>query len=472
MSRTPRGLLAADLAHTNPWWGGKGWQSNDPQLEAVARAPFTWHPTALDDMAPPNVYTLRGPRRVGKSTLLKQQINRLCAEVDPRQIVYIAADLFRTRTDLQNIIQAARGMFPTLEGKPRYYFVDEITAIKDWHVAVKWLRDNTLASRDCFVLTGSSAADIAPGTESLAGRRGPDDALDRLLLPMPFPIFAHYAGFDLPSLPRLTIPDFYSPDGRAACQEALVYLDRLVIAYEQYLAVGGFPQAVAGLLRSGAVPAGFARDLWDVVQSDLRHVGVSRPEKCLRLLERLVHATCAPVAFRKLGEELDVDQRTAQSWVEALANSYLVFLLFKENDGVPDLNSVRKVYLTDPALASLPQRLAPGSGGPNPTQLAETVLAMAFFRTTERNAVDRFTRPQRLFYYTSKKNTEIDFLVHPGSRVADSKYVDTPDHREARAMVENFGEALLLTRTATDLDNPQSLIVPAPVFCWLLDQPV
>lgn len=74
--------------------------------------------------------------------------------------------------------------------------------------------------------------------------------------------------------------------------------------------------------------------------------------------------------------------------------------------------------------------------------------------------------------YQSRGYFEIDFLVYPDRKVADSKYVDVPDHREARAMVENFGEALLLTRTATDFENAKSAIIPAPIFCWLLDQPV
>jgi predicted AAA+ superfamily ATPase len=471
MSRTARGLLILDLAANNPWWSRPSWQDDDPQLSAARSAPFEWRPGMLADIAPPNVYTLRGPRRAGKSTVAKQIIARLCGEIDPRRIVYAAGESFRSRIDLQNFVQSALSWFPDLGNTPRYFFIDEITAVRDWHVAVKWLRDNTAARNHCFVLTGSSAADVAAGTESLAGRRGPDDGLDRLLLPMPFPEFVRCAGYALPEPPRLSLTDFYTDAGRDACRQALVHLPILVPAYEQYLTTGGFPQAVAGVRTTGTVPAGFIRDMRDVVQSDLRRAGVTRPETCLVLLERLAHAMCAPVSFQTLATDLRVDQRTAQAWTDALANSYLALVLFKEQSGAPDLNSMRKFYLTDPVLTLLPRNAAPAIPGPHITQLAEAAAAMAFFRATEGDAVDRFHRPLQVFYHTTKQNTEIDFRVLPADKVADSKYVDSPDHREARAMVANFGHGLLLTRTALDLDHEHAMILPASVFAWLLRQP-
>lgn len=85
---------------------------------------------------------------------------------------------------------------------------------------------------------------------------------------------------------------------------------------------------------------------------------------------------------------------------------------------------------------------------------------------------NRFNRPQKVFYHTTKQYTDIDFRVLPADKVADSKYVDSPDHRDARSMVDNFGHGLLLIRTAIDLDHERSTILPASVFAWLLHQPV
>lgn len=481
-ARAQRGTLVQALTRANPWWTNPQWQITDPQLTAAWRAPFAWTPRVLADIAAPNLYTLRGPRRVGKSTVLKQTVARLCAEgVDPRRVCYFAADALSTFQDLINLFQAARMLFPDLGDQPRYFLLDEVTAIPEWQRGVKWVRDNTPATGDCLVATGSSARDVAAGTTYLAGRRGPAVRLDRLLLPMAFPDFARCAGFDLPAPPALPFHAFATAEGRRACQDALVYIGTLVEAFEVFLLVGGFPQAIADFRQSAEVSAGFARDLWDVLQADLRALGMTRPEQGLRLLERVATGITGPLALRTLGEELAVSHTTAGAWLDALADAYLVLFLFQEGGGVPDTRKQRKVYPIDPFLARLPARRAPGAFDPEPSRLAEAALAAAIFRAVEGDAVDRFGEPGRLFYYRSPSGTEIDFLVPPfngsaelGRRasVAESKYVDAVTINDSKAMAVNFGGGLVLTRGAIDLEQqvPGVTVMPAGLFTWLLDQ--
>ena len=138
-SRAQRGPLVQALTRANPWWTNKNWSVADPQLTSAARAPFQRTPNILADIAAPNVYSLRGPRRAGKSTVLKQTVARLCAEgVDPRRICYFAADALSSFTDLINLFQAARILFPDLADQPRYFLLDEVTAIPEWQRGVKW----------------------------------------------------------------------------------------------------------------------------------------------------------------------------------------------------------------------------------------------------------------------------------------------------------------------------------------------
>ncbi|MGI8554334.1 MAG: ATP-binding protein [Dehalococcoidia bacterium] len=334
---------------------------------------------------------------------------------------------------------------------------------------VKWIRDNTSAASDCIIATGSSARDIAAGTTHLAGRRGPDVGLDRLLLPLSFPEFVRCAGYSLPVPPQLAFESFYTEDGRAACQSELVHIGTLTDAFETYLLVGGFPQAVADFRRTARVSDGFARDLWDVAQSDLFAMGVSRPEQGLRLLERISASLTGPVVIRALADDLDVAHPTLSAWLGALADAYLILMLFQASGGVADLRRQRKVYPIDPFLARLPARRSPGAYEPDSSRLAEAALAMAIFRSVEGDAIDRFSQPARLFYYRTSNGTEVDFVVPPIPRAAESKYIDVASNREARAMVTNFGGGLLLTRGAIDL-QPSVTVLPAALFAWLLAQ--
>ena len=468
--RAQRGPLIQELTRSNPWWTNPDWEESDPQLVAAARAPFQRRPAVLDDVRPPNLYSLRGPRRAGKSTLLKQTIARLYkGGLDPRRICYFAADALSTFTDLINLFQAARQLFPDLRDAPRYLLIDEVTAIPEWQRGVKWVRDNTSVADDCIVATGSSARDIAGGTSYLAGCRGADVGLDRLLLPMSFPEFVRCAGYTLPAPDALPFEGFYTEDGRAACQDALVHIGHLVDAFETYLLVGGFPPAVSDFRRTAQVSDGFMRDLWDVTQSDLRAAGVSRPEQGLRLLERISFGLTSPLGVRDLASDLDIAHSTAGSWLNALADSYFILLLFQEKGGVPDIRSQRKAYPIDPLIARLPARLAPGAYEPDASRLAEAALATALFRSVAGHAVDRFGRPDHLFFYRTPNGTEVDFIVPPGPVAAESRYVDVPTGREARAMVTNFGGGLLLTRGGIDI-QPGVTILPAALFLWLLEQ--
>ncbi len=81
-----------DVAARNPWWSDPARVERDPHLAKLAEAPFRRVPPALQTIRPdePNVYTLRGPRQVGKTTLLKQLVSQLVREErwDPRLVVY------------------------------------------------------------------------------------------------------------------------------------------------------------------------------------------------------------------------------------------------------------------------------------------------------------------------------------------------------------------------------------------------
>ncbi len=119
----PQGeTLLQELTRANPRWNIPAWEAADPQLSAAERAPYRRSSGIFDDIAPPNLYTVRGPRRVGKSTLLKQTVARLCREgVDPRRVCYFAADALASFRDIVNLFQSARLLFPGLGDPPRYF---------------------------------------------------------------------------------------------------------------------------------------------------------------------------------------------------------------------------------------------------------------------------------------------------------------------------------------------------------------
>ncbi len=81
------------------------------------------------------------------------------------------------------------------QSRPRYWLLDEVTAVRGWSQTIKELRDQDTAFREaCVVLTGSSARDLDQARKDLADRRGGVANSDRLLLPMGFRSFCRALG--------------------------------------------------------------------------------------------------------------------------------------------------------------------------------------------------------------------------------------------------------------------------------------
>ena len=171
-------MLPLSLAHNvrslNPWWRGQP----GPPVPTFRRWPFARLQNLLvHGMTPASV--LRGPRRVGKTVLLRQLIESLIAEaVNPQRLLYIAFDELPTLRDLDEpVLTIARWYerevlattFNTAahEGRPAFLFFDEVQNLEAWAPQIKSLVDNHAVRA---LVTGSSSLRIEAGRDSLAGR--------------------------------------------------------------------------------------------------------------------------------------------------------------------------------------------------------------------------------------------------------------------------------------------------------------
>jgi len=85
----------ADLYEFNPWWQDPQRIEEDPQVTEWRGAAFRWVPRLCRTFEDVDViYTMRGPRRVGKTTLLKLKIMELLRKgANPKNILYFSCDL-------------------------------------------------------------------------------------------------------------------------------------------------------------------------------------------------------------------------------------------------------------------------------------------------------------------------------------------------------------------------------------------
>lgn len=465
-------LTLDQINRLNPWWTDDRWApGTDPHLAAAAAASFTWDPRpfAAADLTSAAVFTLRGPRQSGKTTLTKRLIADRVAAGLGRRTCFLTLQTITTPNELQDAIETVLRLWPA-EAAPWLFVLDELTFVKGWAKVVAHLREHDRAFRlATVILTGSSAVDLVESADILHGRRGRSDRpLDRLHMPM---TFRDYVGARAPAaVPAATIAldDLLSPTGRDALRVAALRTDELDQYLIEYAHSGGLPAPVTDMLTDGALALGTVTELWRGLSADVRRL--NRNEATLaKLVARTVVGLGSLTNFADLMRDMDVAKATAAAYVDLLAKSFALVVLHQRDakrQGGPSLTRARKHYFGDTGFAAIPAAL----GGPTATDsaLVENLVALALLRHSERDVLEHFAVQEHLFIWRSADGREIDFLVGVGMTIPlECKYATHPTGKDYESMTKAFGRGIMASRRTFEAERP-ILTVPVGVLLAVL----
>jgi predicted AAA+ superfamily ATPase len=410
---------------------------------------------------------------VGKSVEIKRAISTVIeGGANPRLVFFCSCDGLSAQ-DVRRLIAVGQKDTATLSGS-RYWFLDEVTAVPGWAVAIKELRDaDPVFRRSCVVLSGSSARDLREATKALAGRRGDVADSDRLLLPMDFRSFCLASG-DFERLPATALQpkDLFTTSGERAVDELSPFFSELDHAWQSYLRVGGFPRAVSDFVRTADVGAGFVQALWDVIAGDaFQNTGMSDGEVAA-FIERLAVGLGSPLNASAVARDVGLsDHHRVDARLDALGFALMLWRCHRVKDSLPNLRAQEKVYFLDPLIARLPYLRDERRRQPDDSHLTEQQLGLLLLRA----AGDRGPRAlleASTVMYERVSSAEIDF-VGPELGVAfESKYVDGPWRRSAQTIRARHGRGVMVTRTVLELEDRHGVhavwAVPAGILGWLL----
>jgi len=462
------------LAERSPWRSRTGWEAEDPDLRAARKLPLVYEPAPLADIGAPGLYVLRGPRRIGKSLELKRAITGLLARgVDPKAVLYCSCDGL-SRQELRRLIVQGQSVTRMLPG-PRYWFLDEITAVAGWSTTIKELRDQDTGFREaCVVLTGSSAHDLEQARKDLADRRGGAADSERLLLPMGFRAFCRALG-DLGELPEQSVApaDIQSPASERAILALEPSSDALANAWELFLDVGGFPRAVGEFLATGTVSDGFVQGLWDVVLGDAFRAASLTEAAVAALLDRLAANLCSPINLSRIARDVGLPgYQAAQTRIEGLVRAFLAWHCHRtRQDGKPNTSAQRKLYFVDPLIAQLSHRHNPIYPVPDAAKLTEQQIGLALAGAIRTHAPAAFLQTEAVMYERTPTGAEIDY-VGPRLGVAfGCKYTDGAWRKQALTIKARHGRGVILTRSPL-LTGPHEPVwaLPASILAWLIER--
>lgn len=421
--------LLPTFIRDNPWWKAVGEIDRDPDLLRFNQASVRFEHAMPFDFDADAVFSLRGPRQVGKSTLLKRAIQHLLhiRAVPPRCILYtdVEGAGLSTHLRLRNAISAYLTWARTSEAADRrlYLFLDEVTGVKDWGIAIRTLHREGVLTNVTVIATGSHALDLAKGGETAPGRRGEHAVADLDWIMMPL-AFRDYIAAHKPEL-AVALPtiDLFTPhDAYVAAEQIQLYQDDISALFTRYLMTGGYPHAMSDEQSSGRIGAGAYRIYRDAMIGQMRRAGHdSSPFREI----------VSWAADNHLGQEFgwsDVSgateigsKDTARRYIEDAERLFLWHVLYRAQavaDPSIAIRSPKKLFAADPFAWHVLAAWAAGetdAWAGSLTRLGNPTYRGGFVESV---AGDHFLRGFgrfALYYRADKgqgKTEEIDFVLH------------------------------------------------------------
>jgi uncharacterized protein len=384
--------ILLSMEQDNPWWGTS--QPPPDTKRKHVRAYFPSFHQIATNWRVQRAVIFMGPRRVGKTVMLRQLIAALIkAGFSPKCILFVSID-----TPIYSGMPLDRfmAMFEQKTGhdcnSQRVVIFDEIQYLKDWETHLKVLTDKYPNTR--FIASGSAAAALRlKSQESGAGR-----FTDFPLPPLTFAEFLKFIGKEQ-SLIRATQGStrrFQSPNIAALNAE-----------FVNYLNYGGYPEAVLNPNIQEDLRRYLGRDIVDkVLLRDLPSLyGIQDIQELNRLFATLAYNSGQEVSLEALSTNSGVAKNTIGRYLEYLEAAFLIVRVRKVNDTGRTFQRMRqfKVYLTNPSMrAALYAPLSDKDEAIGP--LVETAIFSQWFHSNQ------FKQIHYARWKTGRQDREVDLV--------------------------------------------------------------
>lgn len=326
----------------NPWWADESF--NFHQLYPIRRDYFPAFKLLSLNLDIQRSVILMGPRRVGKTVMLKQLIDTAISHnIEKTQIFFTSVDtpLYSDlRLDQFIDVLVTEGEFDTQ--KPGLIIFDEIQYLKDWERHLKVLTDKF--PRIKFIASGSAAAALKlKSQESGAGR-----FTEFFLPPLTFAEFLKFNNQE-----ETLITSSYDP-----AEDQYEYktpdIDALNRAFVEYLNYGGWPEAVLNQEIQKNAQRYLGRDIVDkVLLRDLPSLyGIQDIQELNRLFMTVAYNSGLEMSLEALSQKSGVAKNTLNRYLTYLEASFLIIRINRvDGDGKRFQRQTKfKVYLTNPSM--------------------------------------------------------------------------------------------------------------------------
>lgn len=409
------------------------WQKSAKRNNLFARTVL-----GVVDFKSKEIIDLVGPRRSGKSSVLKLIIKKL--KLDDDFLYLNFEDPFFVENNNPQVIEEAVGVYREyFNADVKYIFLDEIQEIKNWEKAVRKLRDG--GDFKIFI-TGSSSKLLSKELSSLITGRH----LSYRVFPLSFAEF-----LDFEKVKTINKKDIILEE------------KMLQKKFSEYLEWGGFPEVV--LQKNHELLKNY---FFDILEKDIMARYEVRDRVMLEKMAVFLLTNSAKiVTMESLKNNFNLSFETVSNYVEYFKDAFLLFELSQFSFSLKtQQKAFKKFYAVDVALAKNASFKFSDDRG--------RILENAVF--LELKSVGG-----NLYYYKTKDGSEVDFLLKRDNGVEELIQVswsiaeESVREREIKSLFSAMDEmktkkGLILTYGENDIikkDDKEIRVVP--VYRWMLE---
>ena len=393
------------------------------------------------------VITITGPRRAGKSFVMRQMAKQLINKGhNPKDIMHVNLEDPRFTESgvlfLEKIFETYRE-YISPQNTP-ILFLDEIQEIEGFE---KWVRMMHELSKAKIIISGSNARILSRELGTLLTGRH----LDMEVFPLSFREFLSFNNIALTNKMDLI--------GKES---------EIKGALRKYIEYGSFPEVALSEQKKEILLSYFE----DVITKDLlRRFNIKKTQDLRAIAKHYLSNISALSTFKSIERSLDMSITSVKSYTGYLEQAYLLFPLKRFSFKVKEQEkSPRKIYAIDTGLCNaVGFRFSENDG-----RLAENVVFVALKRKQNLNP------DMELFYWKDVHHREVDFVIKDGLKVTNLIQVcwnvqdEKTKNRELRSLRKAMEELNVTNATVITgetegeerlHDNTVKLV---PLWKWLL----
>ncbi len=369
------------LEKHNPWWFDVKKISQDQSLLEFAKQPLKFFHPFLSKIPTENgVIVMRGPRRIGKTTLLKLCIKKLLTKkkIAGTQIFFYPCNRIVDFNELYDLLILFLGK--SKKGK-RYIFLDEVSFVGQWQRAVKDLADAGDLKNVTMILTGSNALDLKAQSERLPGRKGKFEGKDLAISPFSFK--------------NLTVVQ----------KKAKV---------SDYLLCGGFPQAINEYFEKGYISNNLYDSYLNWIEGDVEKTGKSGKIMDAVFGEIIKHLG-STVSWYIIAKNTGLGSHsTAFDYIDVFEKIFLTMTLnfYSIDQKREDLAKNKKIYFFDPIIMQAVSGRINGFTDQFFSHAKEIIHNVKLLPALVENAAAiHLKRSKGRLFYGNYQGKEVDFVL-------------------------------------------------------------